>query len=94
MNYNEAMEIRASLKTFWKNYKVILTLTGQYNENNNANCNWHHYFNNNGSVADYSYIPELTNARLIAFVTKDTGSKLYPEDEMQDDFIFILNYKN
>ena len=92
MNISEAKEIEKKIKLFWNNYEIISRKAAEKNAANGNNYAWQYYANCSGSVANYSIFPEITNCELVAFLTKDKKSKLYPDEDIIKDFRFILLY--
>ena len=92
MNISEAKEIRNKLKLFWNNFEIISRKAAKKNAANGNNYSWQYYAKCSESVANYSVFPELTNCELVAFLTKDKKSKLYPAEDTVKDFRFILLY--
>jgi len=93
MTITEAKEIREELKRFWKNLEIITTLAAERNKTNGNNYSWQYYEGCSGEVANYTFFPEITNCKVVAYLTKDTESKLYPAKDTIKDFEFVLNYK-
>lgn len=94
MNLTEAKAIRENLKRFWKNLEIITTEASKRNKTNGNNYCWQCYEGCSGSVANYTFFPEITNCKVVAYLTKDTESKLYPGEDTRKDFWYVLNYKS